>query len=108
MGTAGDHRRHQGYEAFFDAHYDQVVRSLTLATGDHDRAEDAAQEAFARAYRKWQDVACMERPVGWVTVVGVNQMKRWLTRADRQAVALARRDQRNQPTREDPLSSVAD
>ena len=91
MGTAGDQRRNQGYEVFFTTHYDEVVRALALATGDRDRAEDAAQEAFARAYRKWQDVVCMERPVGWVMVVGVNQMKRWLGRADRRVSSAAAR-----------------
>ncbi len=71
------------YEAFFAEHYDEVVRTLGLAVGDRSRAEDAAQEAFAQAFRKWAAVSRMERPVGWVIVVGMNQMKRWLTRVDR-------------------------
>jgi len=73
-----------GFDDFFADNYDQVVRSLTLAVGDRARAEDAAQEAFAKAYRRWSSVASMERPVGWVLVVAMNQMKRWIKRADRE------------------------
>lgn len=73
-----------GFDEFFADNYDSVVRSLTLAIGDRARAEDAAQEAFAKAYRRWPSVAQMERPVGWVLVVAMNQCKRWLSRADRQ------------------------
>ena len=71
------------FEGFFDAHYDDVVRTLTLVVGDRDRADDAAQEAFAQAFRKWSTVSVMERPVGWVIVVGVNRLKRWIARGDR-------------------------
>lgn len=75
------------FDEFFAAHYDEVVRTLALAVGDRVRAEDAAQEAFAKAYRKWTAVSTMDRPVGWVIVVGMNQMKRWITRGDKHAAA---------------------
>jgi RNA polymerase sigma-70 factor (sigma-E family) len=72
-----------GFDEFFADNYDEVVRSLALAIGDRQRAEDAAQEAFAKAYRRWPAVAQMERPVGWVLVVATNQVRRWITRNDR-------------------------
>src|SRR5690349_1939727 len=68
--------RTTGFDEFFDAHYDPVVRALALAFGDRSRAEDAAQEAFARALRKWPTVRAMERPVGWVYVVAANVARR--------------------------------
>ena len=71
------------FDEFFADHYDEVVRTLALAVGDRGRAEDAAQEAFAKAFRKWASVSRMDRPVGWVIVVGMNQMKRWLVRVDK-------------------------
>jgi RNA polymerase sigma-70 factor (sigma-E family) len=71
------------YEGFFADHYDEVVRTLALVTGDRERAEDAAQEAFAKAFRRWPDVAHMERPVGWVVVVATNRLRRWIGRHDR-------------------------
>lgn len=59
------------FEAFFDRHYEPVVRSLAVALGDPREAEDLAQEAFTRALRKWRQVATYERPATWVYVVAV-------------------------------------
>jgi RNA polymerase sigma-70 factor (ECF subfamily) len=56
------------FEAFFDEYYEQVRRALTVALRDPALAEDAAQEAFARAYVQWRSVSRMERPAGWVYV----------------------------------------
>ena len=77
------------FESFFAEHYDEVVRTLALAVGDRQRAEDAAQEAFATAHRRWADVSRMDRPVGWVVVVGTNRMRRWISRHDRRFGAAA-------------------
>ena len=46
--------------------------------GDAARAEEAAQEAFARAWARWRRVRAMDRPVAWVYVVALNvERKRW-------------------------------
>ena len=74
-----------GFDEFFADNYDDVVRSLALAIGDRQRAEDAAQEAFAKAYRRWPAVVQMDRPVGWVLVVG-HQSGQALDREERSAV----------------------
>ncbi len=65
------------FDEFFDREYDPVVRSLTLVTGDRARAEDAAQEAFARALRRWDRVGSLDRPGGWVVIVATNVLRRW-------------------------------
>ena len=83
MTEVGAIQRVEDFDEFFDAHYVEVARTLALAVGDEDRADDAAQEAFAQAYRKWSAVSRMERPVGWVVVVGINRLKRWIGRAER-------------------------
>lgn len=72
------------FEAFFAAYYPAVVQAMTLALGDAGRAEDAVQESFARAYRRWRRVSAMERPVGWVYVVAAN-VARDRVRADERA-----------------------
>jgi RNA polymerase sigma-70 factor (ECF subfamily) len=64
------------FDAFFAEHQVPVVRALTLALGDRARAEDAAQEAFAKAHRQWRRVAMMDRPVAWVYVVALNKARR--------------------------------
>jgi RNA polymerase sigma factor (sigma-70 family) len=77
----------RSYEAFFDEHYDQVRRALTVALADPALAEDAAQDAFARAYVQWRSVSAMERPAGWVYVVALRGGRR--QRGRRAAVAPA-------------------
>jgi RNA polymerase sigma factor (sigma-70 family) len=59
------------FEAFYDEHYDSVRRSLSAAFRDSLLAEEAAQEAFTRAYMHWRRVSQMDRPDGWVYVVAV-------------------------------------
>jgi len=68
------------FEAFVAEHHDAVVRALTLALTDRSRAEDAAQEAFAKAFRHWRRVAVMDRPVAWVYVVALNGARREVRR----------------------------
>ena len=66
------------FEVFFEDNFGGVLRSVTLAIGDRDRAEDLTQEAFARAYQRWRTVSAMEHPVTWVYVVALNaERKRW-------------------------------
>jgi RNA polymerase sigma-70 factor (ECF subfamily) len=66
------------FEDFFGQCYGSVVRAVAMAVGDRGRAEDLAQEAFARAFRRWRVVSVMERPVTWVYVVALNaERKRW-------------------------------
>lgn len=75
------------FDGFYLDNFDRVARGLALATGDRDVARDAAQEAFARALRRWPQVREMERPDGWVYVVAMNQIRdRW------------RRQRRQQPS----------
>jgi len=68
------------FDGFFGAEYLRVLRSLTLVLRDRQRAEDAAQEAFARAYRRWSSVGRMERPGTWVYVVALRAERRRLAR----------------------------
>ncbi len=53
--------------------------------GERGRAEDAAQEAFARALRRWSRVGPMDRPATWVYVVAVNVLRRSFRVDDRAA-----------------------
>jgi RNA polymerase sigma-70 factor (ECF subfamily) len=71
------------FDEFFFDHYARVVRSLRLAGGDLGEAEDAAQEAFAKAMQRWGSVSVMERPATWVYVVAVRELRRGSRRLDR-------------------------
>ena len=63
--------RSQSFEAFFAEQYESVFRGLSVAFRDPLLAEEAAQEAFTRAYVHWRRVSQMDRPDGWVYVVAV-------------------------------------
>ena len=75
-------------EEFVAANFDAVRRALTVALNDPLRAEDLAQEAFAKAWRRWPQVSMMERPVAWVYVVAMNGMRREFRRAVRREAAV--------------------
>jgi len=49
-----------------------VYRAVLVAVRDPHRAEDAVQEAFARAYADWDRVKVHPNPVGWVARVALN------------------------------------
>ena len=60
------------FERFFLANYDAVLRVLVLTTGDRERATDATQEAFIRAYARWSKIRGYQSPAGWVRRVALN------------------------------------
>ncbi|MBL7500490.1 SigE family RNA polymerase sigma factor [Frankia sp. CN7] len=61
-------------DASFDAFYRQsrqrLYDCLYALTGDPAEAQDAAQEAFARAWQRWPTVGGYDDPEAWVRTVG--------------------------------------
>jgi RNA polymerase sigma factor (sigma-70 family) len=68
---------------FFEAEYAGVCRALWMGLGDGCDPEDAAQEAFARAFQKWAAVSRLDRPATWVFVVAVREARRQQRRRSR-------------------------
>jgi len=60
------------FEHFFLAQYDVVLKLLVLTTGDRERATDATQEAFIKAYTKWSKIRRYDSPAAWVRRVAIN------------------------------------
>lgn len=62
-----------GAERDFDDFYLGTVRRVTAQIvallGDASEAEDAVQEAYARAWQRWDAVSKMDDPAAWVRVV---------------------------------------
>src|ERR687894_2053529 len=54
----------------FEQHYGSLVRMLYRRTGDRDRAEDLAQETFARAV-----AAPPDNPRPWLFAVALNLVR---------------------------------
>jgi RNA polymerase sigma factor (sigma-70 family) len=55
-----------GFDAFFGRYARELAAVVALAIGDVPAAEDAIQEAMARAYADWDRVSKMDRPDIWV------------------------------------------
>ncbi len=56
----------------FRAEYGRCVAILIRILGDIDVAEDAVQEAFAVAVRKWREDGLPPNPGGWITTTARN------------------------------------
>jgi RNA polymerase sigma-70 factor (ECF subfamily) len=68
----------QDFETFFATTCQKVVGLVTVVTGDARLAEDAAQEAYLRALRRWGRVGALDRPEQWVARVAANlAIDRW-------------------------------
>ena len=76
--------RVDGFDEFFAEHYRGVVTALEFAVLDRSLAEDAAQEAFLRALRRWRTVVHADRPAAWVYVVAMREARRQLRRRKRE------------------------
>lgn len=64
------------YEAFYVANIDRLTRSLTATLGSRSAAQDAAQEAMVKAYRRWDTVSTYANPMGWCYRVALRHGQR--------------------------------
>jgi RNA polymerase sigma-70 factor, ECF subfamily len=75
----------------FRAEYGRAVSVLVRAFGDIDLAEDAVQDAFAEAVRRWPGVGIPPSPAGWIITTArnraVDRLRREASRDDRHAQA---------------------
>jgi RNA polymerase sigma-70 factor (ECF subfamily) len=54
------------YDAFYAAHFHPVSLQLYAYFGDVGDAQDVTQEAFCRAWQRWDTVSGYDDPVAWV------------------------------------------
>lgn len=79
-----------GFDRFYAASYRRLLKQLVAVSGDLAEAEDALQEAYARASVRWQRLVAYDSPEAWVRRVAMNLAATAARRARRRAVALGR------------------
>src|SRR5262245_44097437 len=66
------------FDGFYSAHFRVIALQLHAYVGDLTEAQDLVQEAFCRAYTRWDQVAEYDDPVAWVRRVAWNlATSRW-------------------------------
>ena len=79
-----------GFDEFYQGTFGRLVGQVYLVTGDLGDAEDAVQEAFARASARWSTVRAFNLPEQWVRRVAMNLALDGLRRGRRRLAAFAR------------------
>ncbi|MDX1658277.1 MAG: sigma-70 family RNA polymerase sigma factor [Nitriliruptorales bacterium] len=69
------------FESWYERSYSRIAGAVAMMFGSPDLGEEAASEAFARAYSRWGQVRHMGSPEAWTHRVAVNVAKRRLRRA---------------------------
>jgi len=93
----------QAFEAFFEENRMRLFGALCLVTGNRHEAEEIAQDAFLKVWERWDRVAGLEDPAGYLFRAAMNVFRNRARRAGlamRQALALA--------PRSDDLAAVED
>jgi RNA polymerase sigma-70 factor (ECF subfamily) len=78
-------------ERVFGEEYGRAVAVLVRVFGDIDIAEEAVQDAFTEAVRRWPAAGLPPSPAGWIITTArnraIDRLRREASRADRQAQA---------------------
>src|SRR5918999_3285159 len=69
------------FGGFFEEQKDRLLRVLSVITGSRAEAENLAQEAFTRVFERWETVAAMEDPAGYLHRTAMNLFRNQYRRA---------------------------
>lgn len=69
------------FEVFFQATHRRLFTAMCLVTGDRYEAEEIAQEAFLRVLERWDRVAGLDDPEGYVYRTAMNVFRNRFRRA---------------------------
>jgi RNA polymerase sigma factor (sigma-70 family) len=75
------------FEQFFEREQERLLRALSVITGSRREAEDLAQSAFVKVFERWDKVAVMDEPAGYLHRTAMNLFRNQYRRA---RVALSR------------------
>jgi len=97
-------------EEIFRAEYGRAVAVLIRHFGDIDIAEEAVQDAFVAAVRRWPEQGIPPSPAGWIITTArnraVDQLRRESTRPAREQAAAWERLGSDPPAEDDRLGLI--
>lgn len=74
------------FDEFFTASFRRIVSQIYAMTGNLAEAEDSVQEAYARAWQRWDDVRKYTDPESWIRTVAYRlSVSAWRKAANRKA-----------------------
>jgi len=77
------------FEDWYRGTHPRVVGVVAALTGRRDVAIDATDEAFVRAWARWERVSKMEAPEAWTVKVALNLVRRALRHAAQDATPVS-------------------
>lgn len=95
QSAAVAHDRFLEFEAFFEREKERLFQALCLVTRNRFEAEELAQDAFLSVYERWDRVAEMDDPTGYLYRTAMNAFRSWHRRsalAAKRGVGLTRTD----------------
>jgi RNA polymerase sigma-70 factor (ECF subfamily) len=72
LATAYEAGNEADFERLYQASYGKILGTLTAMLGDRAAAEDCAQDAFERAYKKWATWQPIAPAEAWVHRIAIN------------------------------------
>jgi RNA polymerase sigma-70 factor (ECF subfamily) len=86
-GSEGPVADPSDFESFFEEHRSKVFGAMCLVTGNRQEAEEITQDAFLRLWERWDRVAHLEDPTGFLFKTAMNVFR---NRARRASIAARR------------------
>jgi RNA polymerase sigma-70 factor (ECF subfamily) len=87
---AGEPAAGASFDAFFAATVTRTTAVVVALRGRDVAADEVVQDAYLRAFERWDEVATMERPDLWVQRVALNMATSQLRRLGAEARAVVR------------------
>ena len=83
-------RAPEAFDRFFHREFPNMVAVAYAISGSRWAAEELAQEALLRAYRRWDKISRYDKPGAWLRRVTINLTNSFVRRRISEAKALSR------------------
>lgn len=108
IAMEADASEERSFEQFFADEYRRVVGLTVVLCNRPSVAEELAQDAFVKAFGRWDRICRYDDPGAWVRRVAINLAMSSLRRRSREVRMLARMALRREPSSEDLIPGDAE